>query len=414
VFIVLDYGSTDDLIPYLKAYHARDIASGRLVVYQHPAKKWHISHAKNMAARCGLREGADVLVTLDADNFTGPGFSDFLRQSFAEPGVRPGIFLCPDYAYIKSLPHGPGRPQRGYAGRLAVWASTFVKMGGYDEAFSEWGREDICMNFRLQRAGYTMRHIPNHYLNAIPHGADVRFKEYPQAQANETFKVVEELKSRTETVVNFGRWGCGTVTRNFDPTPISLDPLPTRIFGIGFQKTATTSLAKALAILGYDSFHWGEGEAPLIWYEMQGLGRSKTLEQWYALCDNPIPAVYRELDQAYPGSKFILTVRDECDWLRSCRDLWDYAKNPTRRLWDIYPFSHVIHTALYGQREFDPLVMLARYRRHNAEVIEYFKGREDLLVLRQPAWGPLCGFLGLAVPQIAYPVLNRVREDPCT
>jgi hypothetical protein len=321
------------------------------------------------------------------------------------------MFLCPDFPLIHSLPHGPDRPQRGYAGRLAIRANDFIKLGGYHEVFSTWYGEDIDMIARLQRLGYTMRHFPNHYLNAINHNAEVRFKEYPHAKQYENKREVKVIYARTETVVNFGKFGLGTVYRNFNSAPIDLRPVPTRIFGIGLQKTGTTSLHEALGILGYDSFHWGGGEAPLIWQEMQRDGRSNTLEQWYALCDNPIPLLYEKLDRAYPGSRFILTVRDEDKWLKSVERWWNPEYNPHRYLWDIYPFSHKIHTALYGQRTFDARIFRNRYRRHNAEVREYFKDRpQDLLVMDLEAgagWKELCGFLSGSVPSIPYPRGNE-------
>ena len=65
----------------------------------------------------------------------------------------------------------------------------------------------------------------------------------------------------------------GTVYRNFGNKPIKLSAIPTRIFGVGLHKTATTSLHKAFQVLGFDSLHWGRGEAPLIWDEMQSVGR---------------------------------------------------------------------------------------------------------------------------------------------
>lgn len=416
VFIVLDYGSQDDLIPYLKANHAGDIERGRLVVYSlKGASQFKLAHGKNVAMRCAMLEGATLACMLDADNFSAPGFAQFISDSFREPGIRPGIFLCPDYQLIKSLPHGALRPVRGYAGRLVVWSQTFVKVGGYCESFETWRGEDIDMNFRLQKAGYVMRHIPNNYLNAINHNAEVRFREYPHAQQQyENHGEIEVIKARTETVVNYGRFGLGTVQRNFCDREIKLDPLPTRIFGIGLHKTATTSLHKALQLLGLDSFHWGAGDAPLIWYEMLALGVSKTVEQWYALSDLPIPLLYEDLDRAYPGSKFILSVRNEVDWIRSVSRLWDHRYNPTRRLWDVYPFSHQIHTALYGRKDFDAVVFLQRYRRHNAQVKEYFKDRpEDLLILdidTNPGWGALCRFLKLPVPYIPYPRSNQTPE----
>ena len=151
---------------------------------------------------------------------------------------------------------------------------------------------------------------------------------------------------------------------------------------------------------------------------MQALGRSKTLEQWYALSDLPIPLLYRELDKAYPGSKFILTVRNEADWLASVERLWDPKFNPDRWIWDVYPFSNYIHTVLYGQKDFDAAVFVERYRRHNAEVKKYFKSRrEDLLIIDMDKggdWRPICDFLDCAHPKVAYPHANRSHPQIST
>jgi hypothetical protein len=270
--------------------------------------------------------------------------------------------------------------------------------------------------------GYAGQEIPPVYLNAIRHGAGLRFKEYPHAQQYESQEEVARLSETTDTVVNYGNFGCGTVYRNFDPKPIELKPLPTRIFGIGLQRTATTSLHKAFEILGYDSFHWNTGAlARMIWDEMNAAGKSKTLEQYYALCDTPIPLLYQKLDKAYPHSKFILTVTAEDKWLRSIERLWSYRYNPNRWEWEVYPFTNRIHKALYGQTTFDREVFRARYRKHNAEVKEYFKGRpDDLLVMDMDFgwpiegnyWPMLCGFLGKAVPSVPYPnVQHTVPEE---
>jgi uncharacterized membrane protein len=410
-FVVLDYGDPGDLQAYLSSNHAPDILTGRVVVYSYrTTAPFHVAHAKNMAARCGILEGADILVTLDADNFTGPGFAQHIANRFSAEDARPSIFLVPNHLYIQSLPHGPGRPCRGFAGRLAVRAQDFIKMGGYDEAYNTWRGEDIDLMFRLMRSGYEIRHIDNCYLNAIPHNAAVRFKEYPEARQYENPDEVKAIRARTETVVNYGQFGIGSVYHNFGSAPIDLGPVPTRIFGIGLHKTGTTSLHAAMAILGLDSFHWGSGEAPKIWQEVHSTGTSKTLEQWYALSDLPIPILYKKLDAAYPGSKFILTVRNEEKWLTSVERLWDPRYNPTRYIWDIWPFTHRVHKALYGRETFDRQVFLERYRSHNAEVVEYFRYRSgDLLVMNFDAgagWAELCGFLGAQVPDVPYPTRN--------
>ena len=232
-------------------------------------------------------------------------------------------------------------------------------------------------------------------------------------EANDSWRIPGR---QTGTVANYGKFGVGTVYRNGDPTPIELGPVPTRVFGIGLHKTATTSLHKAFQLLGYDSLHWGASEAPLVWEEVNAAGRSKTLERFYAACDLPIPLLYHKLDQAYPGSKFILTVRDEAEWLRSVERLWDERYNPTRWQWDVWPISNRLHHALYGRIDFDPATMLGRYRRHNAEVKEYFRTRpQDLMVMDLSAgagWPELCGFLGAPVPAVPYPreYATRLRE----
>ena len=191
---------------------------------------------------------------------------------------------------------------------------------------------------------------------------------------------------------------------------VELAPLPTRIFGIGLQRTATTSLHRAFQILGFDSFHWGTGEVPRIWAEMNTEGRSTMLERHYAFSDNPFPLLYRQLDKAYPGSKFVLTVRGERDWIKSMERLWSYEHNPTRGVWDKWPITNCIHHALYGRTDFDAETMLAAYRRHNAEVIDHFRYRsDDLLILRideAARWRQLCDFLGEPIPEVPYPREN--------
>lgn len=411
-FVVLDYASTEDLSPIFKPLRSND----QLRVYRYnnggvPCP-FHVAHAKNMAMRCAMLEGADILVTLDADNFAGKLFDEFAVVALREPGV----FAHPDHLSIQQMPWGPGseRPLRGFAGRLAVRAQDFVKAGGYDEAYDTWRGEDIDFNARMGRMGYAARFIENGFLGVIPHNAEVRFREYPHARIYDREGGWKIDGHHTNTVVNYGQIGVGSVYR--DGQLIELPPLPTRVFGIGLHKTATTSLHKAFQTLGFDSLHWGKGEAPTIWQEVAAAGRSQTLERFYAASDLPIPLLYKQLDKAYPGSKFILTVRDEAKWLKSVERLWDPKYNPTRWQWDVWPISNRLHKALYGRVDFDAQTMLERYLRHNAEVRHYFRNRpEDLLVLNMEndGWSSLCAFLNKAIPAESYPreyVTREVRE----
>lgn len=406
-FLVLDYGSKDDLLPFLNS-----IKNPNLVVYSYKTdESFHTAHAKNIAARCGILEGADILVTLDADNFAGPNFEKVIQDSMKESRT----YMHPDYERIQAMPWGPDseRPLRGFAGRLVVRAQDFIKMGGYNEIYDTWRGEDIDFNARMGRMNYRAIFIDNAFLKTIPHNADIRFKEWPHARQFEALGGWKIEGHHTDTVVNYGRFGVGTVYRNGNPTPIELKSIPTRVFGIGLHKTATTSLHKAFQTLGFDSLHWGSGEAPLIWEEVNSAGRSKTLERFYALCDMPIPLLYKQLDKAYPNSKFILTIRDETKWLKSVERLWDARYNITRWEWDIWPISNRLHRALYGRVDFDPQTMLERYRQHNAEVKAYFKDRpEDLLIMdmETDGWEKLSRFLDKPVPSIEYPKEYITRE----
>ncbi len=410
-FVVLDYNSQDHLCDWLRQKHTGAIEIGKLAVYsyrgEHP---FRMAHAKNMAHRCGLLEGADILVNLDADNFTGPGFAEHVREGFEYfKEHHEDVYL-----WARMIKDGAGRLPKGIAGRIAVSKHAFLNSGGYNEKYDTWGPDDKDFTARLDRLGYVGREIHPEYLKAIMHSDKMRFREYRHAETSvgeDEFQIAGE----TTTIANWGAAGCGQVYRNFDfDNPIELKPFPTRIFGIGMHKTATTSLHAALGILGFDSAHWKTaGWAKTIWKEISTVGRSRTLERSYALSDLPITFLFRELDAAYPGSKFILTTRDEGKWLKSVRNHWNPEMNPYRYTWNDDPFSHKAHKLLYGQRGFDAELFLNRYRRHNAEVLEHFRNRPgDLLVMDMDKpgiyrpdsrWVDLCHFLGCPIPDVAYP-----------
>ena len=412
-FLVLDYNSGDNLLDYLRDTHAAAISGGRLVVYSfREPVPFRMAHAKNMAHRLGILEGAGILVNLDADNFTGPGFAEYVAERF-EGG---DVFLWAN----RNQP-APERYPKGCNGRIAVSARAFLKTGGYDEAkYNTWGPDDKDFHFRLRRFGYEPREIARPYLEVILHSDKMRFKEYQHVQTaiqDEDFQLVDDFA----TIANFGAIGLGTVYRNFSAEPIEIKPLPTRIFGIGMHKTGTTSLHTALQILGFDSGHWENAHwAKAIWREMTEEGKSATLERHYALSDLPIPLLYKELDAAYPGSKFILTVRSERKWIESVRLHWSSDHNRFKGQWDTDPFTHKVHKLLYGQKGFNEELFLFKFNWHNAEVLEYFKDRPgDLLIMDMDAgcgWPELCGFLRKPIPDQPYPsalATRLLKEKQC-
>ena len=91
------------------------------------------------------------------------------------------------------------------------------------------------------------------------------------------------------------------------------------------MKTGTVSCAEALRKLGYSVAHFDELREVMEptggW--LAGDFETDWVAKYDAAFDNPIPAIYTQLDERYPGSKFILTTRDKIKWLESCEKYLD-------------------------------------------------------------------------------------------
>lgn len=100
-----------------------------------------------------------------------------------------------------------------------------------------------------------------------------------------------------------------------------------KVFGIGFHKTATASLGSALELLGYNL----GGKFPIdgpISHDALALRAIESAKDYELFKDNPWPPLFKDLDRAFPGSKFILTIRDPDEWLRSV--VRHFGRNSTR------------------------------------------------------------------------------------
>ena len=172
-----------------------------------------------------------------------------------------------------------------------------------------------------------------------------------------------------------------------------------KVFGIGLSRTGTSSLNEALNLLGLNAKHFPK------MISLQGQWRidSTEITNHDALTDTPVTNEYQRLDQLYPGSKFILTIRDKTGWLESCRKY--FGANQFNHRPDIR--SLIIN--LYGVDHFNATAFSNAYDQHLAKVQVYFKDRpENLLILNicnGDGWTKLCAFLNKQVPQIDFPHL---------
>lgn len=201
-----------------------------------------------------------------------------------------------------------------------------------------------------------------------------------------------------------------------------------KIFCVGRNKTGTTSLKKAFLDLGYrvgvqrtaealyDQHYFTRDFGPILRY-------CRTAQVFQ---DVPFscPYFYVALDQAFPGSKFILTVRDNAsEWYSSltrfhAREWGTNGLPPTADQLRAAPFLRKGFAynlvKLYGTTDAEPYhreTLIAHYERHNAAVREYFRHRpQDLLEINLTApdsYRNFVDFLGVRSPFDSFPWENR-------
>jgi len=121
--------------------------------------------------------------------------------------------------------------------------------------------------------------------------------------------------------------------------------------------------------------------------------------------------MYKRLDKKCPNSKFILTIRSEKEWIKSCKYLFEERIDDFKINRDIID---KIHEEIYGTSEFKKIIFLERFKEHNREVRKYFSDRkEDLLVIdisEEKKWKKLCNFLDVDHPNVSFP--HRHSSDP--
>ena len=177
-----------------------------------------------------------------------------------------------------------------------------------------------------------------------------------------------------------------------------------KIFGIGWAKTGTTTLGKCFEHLGYSHTSTDLNLLRTIMTGDLNLARCRanefeTFEDW------PWPLLFKEVDQWFPGSKFVLTIRNPDKWMQSYQKM---IKRQRARA-DIATIRKYIYGA--SQLKDNEATYVARYQKHNTDVCDYFKNRPgDLLVIdweNGAGWKELCDFLNHTIPEIPFPHENK-------
>lgn len=194
-----------------------------------------------------------------------------------------------------------------------------------------------------------------------------------------------------------------------DPYPGSMSRR--KVFGIGFNKTGTSTLGACLRRLGYR--HVSHSSAMLAAYADRDFDRVIAETRKYdSFEDWPWPLMFRQYYAEYGDDAcYILTVRSSPEaWLRSLMN-HSLTTNPDKPMRTLvfghkYPHGH----------EQDHI---RQYEEHNRAVRAYFAARPkapfiELCWEAGHGWAELCAFLDLPVPDAPFPHIrpNESGIDP--
>ncbi|GAB3132456.1 sulfotransferase family protein [Microbispora hainanensis] len=207
------------------------------------------------------------------------------------------------------------------------------------------------------------------------------------------------------------------------------------VIGAGLPRTGTTSVKVALERLGFGPcYHTFEvllrPELAGRWLPLCSVGAAadweRVFEGFRSCVDWPASFFWRELAQAYPEAKVVLTVRDPQSWYSSFRVLGSLSpREPLREdeapesirpvvaaMTSLRPLFERIRGSVFGEswepgHSPDEQRAVAAYHRHVAAVLAAVPAERLLVFDVREGWGPLCAFLGVAAPPgVPFPHLN--------
>ena len=221
------------------------------------------------------------------------------------------------------------------------------------------------------------------------------------------------------------------------------------IIGSAFGRTGTSSLQKALHILGYPCYHMRElvkNEDALTLWMPKGKAKMALKERniengdkhpwkntiieddydwnkifkdrgYHATLDEIANVFYKELMDFYPKYKVIHNVRDPEKWYNSAiqtimgghlivRESWFLnfliGKKTSQVYWDC------MGDAVFDGKLRDKGHVIKRYNEWNEEVVNYVPRDRLLLFDVKKGWEPLCEFLEIdEIPDVPFPHSNE-------
>lgn len=188
-----------------------------------------------------------------------------------------------------------------------------------------------------------------------------------------------------------------------------------KVIGAGFGRTGTFSLKIALEELGFcPCYHMLEVlDKPDPTQQWDAIARGATADWnmvfkgYQATVDWPACTFYKELMQAYPDAKVLLTIRDPEKWYESVSS----TIYPASRRDPLSLHARMVN-ALVWEGTFDSKFeekdsAIAVFLQHIESVKQQVPPEKLLVYDVKEGWEPLCAFLGVeASPEKPFPHLN--------
>ncbi|HWU92000.1 MAG TPA: sulfotransferase [Sphingomicrobium sp.] len=194
--------------------------------------------------------------------------------------------------------------------------------------------------------------------------------------------------------------------------------MPLSVIGAGFGRTGTMSLKLALEQLGIGPcYHMSEvfknPAAPGYW-EAAADGKPVDWEQVFAgyrsTVDWPSATFYKELADAYPDAKVILTVRDPEAWFTSTQATIFASRIFEDATSDWGRMVLKVVGDLFDREMSNKAKLIDVYNRHNQTVQRVIPAERLLVYDLSEGWNPLCRFLGVPVPDEPIPNTNSTED----
>ncbi len=192
-----------------------------------------------------------------------------------------------------------------------------------------------------------------------------------------------------------------------------------KIIGAGFGRTGTLSLKNALEQLGFaPCYHMTElfshPGADELWEAVSRgipVDWDDIFKGYQASVDWPACAVYKELMQAYPAAKVLLTVRDPEKWYESARKTIYQVTDRQLLSTHARMVNALIWQGTFHGRFEEKEYAISVFHAHNEEVKQLVPPEKLLVYDVKDGWESLCTFLDVPVPvNMPFPHLNYWQE----